>query len=76
MVKSQVQLRSTIMQFIMRKQQINAAKTEAQQVINNDRATPQQVNAALSKVQAAQTKINEAKALLQNKEDNSQLVNI
>ncbi|MBR9003598.1 hyperosmolarity resistance protein Ebh, partial [Staphylococcus aureus] len=55
-------------------QQINAAKTEAQQVINNDRATPQQVNAALSKVQAAQTKINEAKALLQNKEDNSQLV--
>ncbi len=29
-------------------QQINAAKTEAQQVINNDRATPQQVNAALS----------------------------
>lgn len=55
-------------------QQINAAKTEAQQVINNERATPQQVNAALSKVQAAQTKINEAKALLQNKEDNSQLV--
>lgn len=43
-------------------------------MINNDRATPQQVNAALSKVQAAQTKINEAKALLQNKEDNSQLV--
>ncbi len=32
------------------------------------------MNAALSKVQAAQTKINEAKALLQNKEDNSQLV--
>lgn len=55
-------------------QQINTAKTEAKQVINNDRATPQQVNAALSKVQAAQTKINEAKALLQNKEDNSQLV--
>ncbi|HDB5309473.1 TPA: hypothetical protein O6W49_002637, partial [Staphylococcus aureus] len=43
-------------------------------VINNDRATPQQVSDALSKVQAAQTKINEAKALLQNKEDNSQLV--
>lgn len=56
------------------KQQINTAKTEAQQVINDERATPQQVNAALSKVQAAQTKINEAKALLQNKEDNSQLV--
>ncbi len=55
-------------------QQINTAKTEAQQVINNDRATPQQVSDALSKVQAAQTKINEAKALLQNKEDNSQLV--
>ncbi|HDC5988070.1 TPA: hyperosmolarity resistance protein Ebh, partial [Staphylococcus aureus] len=55
-------------------QQINSAKTEAQQVINNERATPQQVSDALTKVQAAQTKINEAKALLQNKEDNSQLV--
>ncbi|MBR8935441.1 hyperosmolarity resistance protein Ebh, partial [Staphylococcus aureus] len=55
-------------------QQINAAKTEAQQVINNERATPQQVSDALTKVRAAQTKINEAKALLQNKEDNSQLV--
>ncbi|HDA7699663.1 TPA: hyperosmolarity resistance protein Ebh [Staphylococcus aureus] len=55
-------------------QQINTVKTEAQQVINNERATPQQVSDALTKVQAAQTKINEAKALLQNKEDNSQLV--
>ncbi|SUK03503.1 extracellular matrix binding protein [Staphylococcus aureus] len=55
-------------------QQINTAKTEAQQVINNERATPQQVSDALTKVRAAQTKINEAKALLQNKEDNSQLV--
>lgn len=55
-------------------QQINAAKTEAQQVINNDRATPQQVTDALTKVRAAQTKIDQAKALLQNKEDNSQLV--
>ena len=54
-------------------QQINAAKTEAQQVINNERNT-QQVSDALTKVRAAQTKINEAKALLQNKEDNSQLV--
>ena len=36
--------------------------------------TPQQVSDALTKVRAAQTKINEAKALLQNKEDNSQLV--
>lgn len=43
-------------------------------MINNERATPQQVSDALTKVQAAQTKINEAKALLQNKEDNSQLV--
>ncbi|MDI0229455.1 hyperosmolarity resistance protein Ebh, partial [Staphylococcus aureus] len=55
-------------------QQINAAKTEAQQVINNERATPQQVSDALTKVRAAQTKIDQAKALLQNKEDNSQLV--
>ncbi|HHW9882976.1 TPA: hyperosmolarity resistance protein Ebh [Staphylococcus aureus] len=55
-------------------QQINTAKTEAQQVINNDRATPQQVSDALTKVRAAQTKIDQAKALLQNKEDNSQLV--
>nr|WP_237268978.1 DUF1542 domain-containing protein [Staphylococcus aureus] len=55
-------------------QQINTAKTEAQQVINNERATPQQVCAALTKVRAAQTKIDQAKALLQNKEDNSQLV--
>ncbi len=55
-------------------QQINTAKTEAQQVINNERATPQQVSDALTKVRAAQTKIDQAKALLQNKEDNSQLV--
>lgn len=55
-------------------QQINTAKTEAQQVINNERATPQQVSNALTKVRAAQTKIDQAKALLQNKEDNSQLV--
>lgn len=55
-------------------QQINTAKTEAQQVINNDRATPQQVSDALTKVRSAQTKIDQAKALLQNKEDNSQLV--
>ncbi|EGS81877.1 putative CRISPR-associated protein Csc2 [Staphylococcus aureus subsp. aureus 21235] len=55
-------------------QQINTAKTEAQQVINNDRATAQQVSDALTKVRAAQTKIDQAKALLQNKEDNSQLV--
>lgn len=27
----------------MRNKQINSAKTEAQQVINNERATPQQV---------------------------------
>ena len=54
-------------------QQINTAKTEAQQVINNERATPQQVSDALTKVRAAQ-KIDQAKALLQNKEDNSQLV--
>ncbi len=38
------------------------------------RATPQQVSDALTKVRAAQTKIDQAKALLQNKEDNSQLV--
>lgn len=48
-------------------QQINTAKTEAQQVINNERATPQQVSDALTKVRAAQTKIDRAKALLQNK---------
>ncbi|WP_164227693.1 hypothetical protein, partial [Stenotrophomonas maltophilia] len=42
--------------------------------INNERATPQQVSDALTKVRAAQTKIDQAKALLQNKEDNSQLV--
>ncbi|MBS3413886.1 GA module-containing protein, partial [Staphylococcus aureus] len=41
---------------------------------NNERATPQQVSDALTKVRAAQTKIDQAKALLQNKEDNSQLV--
>ena len=54
--------------------QINTAKSEADQVISTEFATPQQVNSALSKVQAAQNKINEAKALLQNKADNSQLV--
>ncbi|MGT0202053.1 hypothetical protein ACVNPX_02120 [Staphylococcus aureus] len=40
-----------------REQQINTAKTEAQQVINNGSATPQQVSDALTKVRAAQTKI-------------------
>ncbi len=54
--------------------QINTAKSDADQVIGTEFATPQQVNSALSKVQAAQNKINEAKALLQNKADNSQLV--
>ena len=54
--------------------QINTAKSEADQVIGTEFATLQQVNSALSKVQAAQNKINEAKALLQNKADNSQLV--
>lgn len=48
-------------------QQINTAKTEAQQVINNERATPQQVSDALTKVRAAQTKIDQAKALLKIK---------
>ncbi|WRN67611.1 hypothetical protein UM538_12605 [Staphylococcus aureus] len=32
------------------------------------------MNSALSEVQAAQAKIDQAKAMLQNKEDNSQLV--
>ncbi|EJE17492.1 FIVAR domain-containing protein, partial [Staphylococcus epidermidis] len=39
--------------------QINIAKSEADQVIGTEFATPQQVNSALSKVQAAQNKINE-----------------
>ena len=39
-------------------------KSDADQVIGTEFATPQQVNSALSKVQAAQNKINEAKALL------------
>ncbi len=40
------------MQFIMATNKINTAKTEAQQVINNDGATPQQVSDALTKVGA------------------------
>ncbi|WP_435056198.1 hyperosmolarity resistance protein Ebh [Staphylococcus pasteuri] len=55
-------------------QQINAAKAEANQVIQDQFASPQQVSAALTKVQAAQTKIDQAKALLQDKADNSELV--
>lgn len=55
-------------------QQINAAKAEANQVIQDQFASPQQVSAALTKVQTAQTKIDQAKALLQDKADNSELV--
>ncbi|WP_424842390.1 hyperosmolarity resistance protein Ebh [Staphylococcus pasteuri] len=55
-------------------QQINAAKAEANQVIQDQFASPQQVSATLTKVQAAQTKIDQAKALLQDKADNSELV--
>ncbi len=55
-------------------QQINAAKAEANQVIQDQFASPQQVSAALTKVQAAQTKIDQAKVLLQDKADNSELV--
>lgn len=43
-------------------------------MINTEFATPQQVNNALSKVKAAQTKIDEAKSLLQNRADNNQLI--
>ncbi|WP_415918637.1 hyperosmolarity resistance protein Ebh [Staphylococcus warneri] len=55
-------------------QQINSAKAQADQVIQNQFASPQDVTNALNQVKAAQTKIDQAKALLQNKADNSALV--
>ncbi len=47
------------MQCIMRNNKSILQKPKTQQVINNERATPQQVSDALTKVRAAQTKIDD-----------------
>ncbi|WP_423156901.1 hyperosmolarity resistance protein Ebh [Staphylococcus warneri] len=54
--------------------EINTAITQADQVIQDQFASPEQVTQALNTVQAAQAKIDQAKALLQNKADNHELV--
>ena len=54
--------------------EINTAMTQAEQVIQDQFASPEQVTQALNTVQAAQAKIDQAKALLQNKADNHELV--
>lgn len=55
-------------------EELEAAKTEADRVINDDNATPAQVTAAIAKIDAVQPKLDNAISLLQDKENNSELV--
>lgn len=54
--------------------ELEAAKTEADRVINDDNATPAQVTAAIAKIDAVQPKLDNAISLLHDKENNSELV--
>ena len=54
--------------------ELEAAKTEADRVINDDNATPAQVTAAIAKIDAVQPKLENAISLLHDKENNSELV--
>ena len=54
--------------------ELEAAKTEADRVIHDDNATPAQVTAAIAKIDAVQSKLDNAISLLQDKENNSELV--
>ncbi|TBW86029.1 FIVAR domain-containing protein, partial [Staphylococcus hominis] len=54
--------------------ELEAAKTEADRVINDDNATPAQVTAAIAKIDVVQPKLDNAISLLHDKENNSELV--
>ncbi|MDS3871671.1 DUF1542 domain-containing protein, partial [Staphylococcus hominis] len=54
--------------------ELEAAKTEADRVINDDNATPAQVTAVIAKIDAVQPKLDNAISLLHDKENNSELV--
>ncbi|MCI2918895.1 DUF1542 domain-containing protein, partial [Staphylococcus hominis] len=56
--------------------ELEAAKTEADRVINDDNATPAQVTAAIAKVEEVQPKLDNAISLLHDKENNSELVEV
>ncbi|WP_314181408.1 ZmpA/ZmpB/ZmpC family metallo-endopeptidase [Abiotrophia defectiva] len=53
--------------------QVEAAKNEAERIIANQDASPEQVSQALQAIQEAQSQINQAKALLVNQADKSAL---
>ena len=53
--------------------QVEAAKNEAERIIANQDASPEQVSQALQAIQEAQSHINQAKALLVNQADKSAL---
>ena len=53
--------------------QVKAAKNEAERIIANQDASPEQVSQALQAIQEAQSQINQAKALLVNQADKSAL---
>ena len=53
--------------------QVEAAKNEAERIITNQDASPEQVSQALQAIQEAQSQINQAKALLVNQVDKSAL---
>ncbi|PTK23610.1 hyperosmolarity resistance protein Ebh, partial [Staphylococcus hominis] len=54
--------------------ELEAAKTEADRVIHDDNATPAQVTVAIAKIDVVQPKLDNAISLLQDKENNSELV--
>ena len=54
--------------------ELEAAKTEADRIINDDNATPAQVTAAIAKIDAVQPKLDNAISLLHDKENNSELI--
>ncbi|KPG86476.1 hypothetical protein AEQ58_11475, partial [Staphylococcus hominis] len=54
--------------------ELEAAKTEADRVINDDNATPAQVTTAIAKIDEVQPKLDNAISLLHDKENNSELV--
>ncbi len=55
--------------------QINDAKNEAERILGNDNPQVSQVTQALNKIKAIQPKLTEAINMLQNKENNTELVN-
>lgn len=55
--------------------QLNDAKNEAERILGNDNPQVSQVTQALNKIKAIQPKLTEAINMLQNKENNTELVN-